>query len=626
MSPQSEYQQLRDLLISPEVSTLQSLGNDVEALKHQIRDPRELARLLEPVLADIIRYGDPEISLAIVKAITPIIDQAVREKTRQDASGMSDALAPASTSAIALYYASAPQEAARDIAPLVSGAIKEQIRGERDGMIDALYPIIGSTISKYLSQTLTDLVHTIDRKIESNFTFKGLSRKVRARMSGVSEAELLLSESVSMRVEAAFLIHKDSGLVIAQSQGRDTAALDPDLLSGMLTAIRSLFNDSMDSQQQARELDQIEYGEWKIVLESAGYCYLAVVVHGIPDRELRDSMRKTLASIAQMPENSLERYAGGVASIPEQIPRAVAELVRRAQAHTTTREKKRAPWAFFVVLGLLILAIGIPLGLKLSRDSEDGRIEAIATEVLQSAAPMPLRGISVSAHRDVLQLVGSAPNAYQRDKAESVIKSAFPGLTIENHILAAPPPPLQALVARRADEVASALNAIEGVFLNARVTNDHLVVTGFLPDTLLRASIINSFAEIPGIRTFECRLAEGVPELATRIYFETNSSLVRPAQLAQLYDVKEILQRAPWSHIQIRGYSDPNGSETHNRLLALWRAESIYWTLVNLGFSPDRLHPVGAEGLPGGAAPSDPDSMSRCVQFSLIHPQPTTSR
>jgi hypothetical protein len=626
MPLQSEYQQLRDLLISPEVSTLQSLGSDVEALKQQIRDPRELARLLEPVLADILRNGDPEMSTAILRAITPIIDQAVREKTRQDTTGMSDALAPASTSAIALYYASSPQEAAHDIAPLVSGAIKEQIRGERDAMIDALYPIIGSTISKYLSQTLTDLVHTIDRKIESNFTFKGLSRKVRARVAGVSEAELLLSESMSVRVEAAFLIHKVSGLVIAQAQGPDTAPLDPDLLSGMLTAIRSLFNDSMDSAQQARELDQIEYGEWKIVLESAGYCYLAVVVHGIPDKALRDSMHKTLVSIAQMPENRVERYSGDMAGIPEEIPRAVTDLVREAHAQSATLEKKRAPWAFVVAVGLVALAIGIPLGLKFSRDSEDQRNEAKAAEVLQSAAPMPLKGILASVHRGALRLSGTAANGYQRDKAESVIKSSFPGLSIENLVSVASPPPLQALINRRAEEIADALNAIDGVFLNAKVTRDHLVVTGFLPDTLLRSSIINSFAEIPGIRTFDCRLAEGVPELASRIYFETNSSIVRPAQLGQLYDVKEVLQRAPWSHIQILGHSDPNGSETHNHLLATWRAESVYWTLVNLGFPPDRLHPIGAEGQPGGAAPSDPDSMSRCVLFTLIHPQPTTSR
>jgi outer membrane protein OmpA-like peptidoglycan-associated protein len=626
MPPISEYQQLRDLLISPEVNTLQSLENDVEALKHQIRDPREFARLLEPILADILRYGDPEISLAIVKAITPVIDQAIREKTRQDAAGMSDALAPASTSAIALYYASSPKEAAHDIAPLVSGAIKEQIRGERDAMIDALYPIIGSTISKYLSQTLTDLVRTIDRKIESNFTFKGLSRKIRSRMSGVSEAELLLSESISMRVEAAFLIHKTSGLVIAQSQGPDTAALDPDLLSGMLTAIRSLFNDSMNSAQQARELDQIEYGEWKIILESAGYCYLAVVVHGIPDKGLRNSMRKTLASIAQMPENTVERYTGDIANIPEEIPHAVSELVRHAQAGSAASEKKKAPWAFFVAFGVVLLAIVIPLGLKFTRDAQDRRNEAKAAEVLQTAAPMPLRGISVSAHRDLLELFGTTPNAYQRDKADAVIKSAFPGLTIENHISADPTPPLPALVNRRAEEIASALNALEGVFLNAKVTKDHLVITGFLPDSLLRTSIITSFAEIPGIRSFDCKLAEGVPELAARIYFETNSSTVRPGQLAQLYDVKEVLQRAPWSHIQIIGHSDPNGSETHNHELATWRAESVYWTLVNLGFPHDRLHPVAAEGLPTGTTPSDPDSMSRCVLFSLIHPQTTASQ
>jgi outer membrane protein OmpA-like peptidoglycan-associated protein len=626
MPPLSEYQQLRDLLLSPEVDTLQAIGNDVEALKHQIHDPRELARLLQPVLADILRYGDPALSLAIVKAIAPFIDQAVREKIRQDTTGMSEALAPTSTAAIALHYASSPREAAQDIAPLVSGAIKEQIRGERDAMIDALYPIIGSTIAKYLSQTLTDLVQAIDRKIQSNLTFKGLSRKVRARVSGVSEAELLLSESMAVRIEAAFLIHKASGLVIAQSQSPDSPPLDPDLLSGMLTAIRSLFNDSMESAQQARELDQIEYGEWKIVLESAGFCYLAAVVHGIPDEELRESMRKTLASIVQQPENAVEQYTGDASSVPAEIPRAVSELVRHTHAQAAVRQQGKKPWAFVIAVVVLLLAIGIPLALKFSRDAQDRRVESRANEILRSAAPIALKGIAVDAEREVLRLSGTSPNEYQRGKAEALVRNAFPELAIENQVEADPPPPLPALVARRAEETAAALNAIEGVFLNASVDNGTLAVTGFLPDTLLRGAVINSFAAIPGIRSFDCRIAEGLPELATRIYFETNSAYLRSEQLPQLYDVREILHRAPWSHIRIVGHSDPIGTETHNRMLATRRAESAYWALVNLGFAPDRLHVTGVEGPPPGITSSDPDSLSRCVLFSLVHPQPATAR
>ena len=74
---------------------------------------------------------------------------------------------------------------------------------------------------------------------------------------------------------------------MAQAQDPANPALDPDLLSGMLTAIRSLFNDSMDMPGRAQELDQISYGESTILLEVAGYCYLAVVVHGLPDDALR---------------------------------------------------------------------------------------------------------------------------------------------------------------------------------------------------------------------------------------------------------------------------------------------------------------------------------------------------
>jgi hypothetical protein len=52
------------------------------------------------------------------------------------------------------------------------------------------------------------------------------------------------------------------------------------MIGGMLTAIRSFVNEWISSSGNTSELDEIDYGRSKIMLEVAGYCYLAVVVDG----------------------------------------------------------------------------------------------------------------------------------------------------------------------------------------------------------------------------------------------------------------------------------------------------------------------------------------------------------
>jgi hypothetical protein len=122
MAGASEVEQLRDLLLAPEVTALSDLERSLDALARQIHDPEELSKLLAPIVAEVVRRADPGLSLAIVKAITPLLDRALKEKVAQNAGSVSAALAPASTSAIALHFAQAPEAAAQDLAIRSSAA------------------------------------------------------------------------------------------------------------------------------------------------------------------------------------------------------------------------------------------------------------------------------------------------------------------------------------------------------------------------------------------------------------------------------------------------------------------------------------------------------------------------
>jgi hypothetical protein len=117
-------------------------------------------------------------------------------------------------------------------------------------MSDALYPIIGGTILKYLAETMQE----INTKVEQAVSVEGISRKVKAKLQGISEAELLMKETTPQTVKAVFLIQKESGLVISGVQQSEQEQLESDMVAGMLTAIRSFVNDCIAQSGNIAEI------------------------------------------------------------------------------------------------------------------------------------------------------------------------------------------------------------------------------------------------------------------------------------------------------------------------------------------------------------------------------------
>ncbi|MCC6397754.1 MAG: OmpA family protein [Bacteroidetes bacterium] len=617
MAAPSEFEHLRDLLLAPEVTSLHTLQRDLEALQRQVQDPEEIARLLEPVLAELLRRRDPLISSAILRAVTPYLDQAVREKSAQDRPALSRALAPSSTEAIAIHYADAPQAAAQDLAPLMSAAMKEQIRGERDAVIDALYPVIGSTISKYLSETLNTLIQRMNERIETHLSFRAIARKIRSRVTGVSEGELLLRDSLWCRVDAAFLIQKASGLVIAQAQNPDTPPLDSDLLSGMLTAIRGLFNESMSGNGRIRELDQIEYGDSRIVLEVAGSFYIAAVVSGIPTDSFRERLRETVRLIVQLPGNAISEFTGDTASVPSPVAQSVEALVR--DTYGSEKPKRTSPPYGVIVIGIiLLLALCVPLGISWYRDSVDRQKEGAALAALRATDSTAFRDVSVDVDRDRLRLSGAVANEYLRNNAAGIALTHVPDATLDNGITTEPAPAFPVLLGRRAELIASALNTLEGVFLEVEHTGPDLSVGGIVPDTATERNVTGAFSSLPGLRSYRSHVSPGSNELPSRLLFSLNSVQIRPTERAILAQIRAVMDQTPWAALIIVGHSDLTGNEPANELIARGRAVAVRDALIALGVPDRRIQVEGSPGPPPDLDGTTQDSLSRCVRFKLV--------
>jgi hypothetical protein len=200
------------------------------------------------------------------------------------------------------------------VTPILGEAIRRKINENRDEMITALYPIIGQVVSRAVAEAIRDLARRIDRQMRTSFNLASLGRRWWARARGISEAEIMMREALPFEVAEIFLIHRETSLLIYHiSQQFDTSA-DSHLISSMLSAIRDFAQEAF-GQGQTGQLDEIQYGARRILVEAGQYVYLALVIDGIEPSGFRDQMRQEIIEIEQSYGKILRHYDGNRAPL-----------------------------------------------------------------------------------------------------------------------------------------------------------------------------------------------------------------------------------------------------------------------------------------------------------------------
>ncbi|MBW4474227.1 MAG: BON domain-containing protein [Stenomitos rutilans HA7619-LM2] len=608
------FEQLQSLLVGAELTASRDLTAALEqkiaSLEHQIYEPAALMNLLLPWVAELLTRKIAESREEVVRAIAPIIDQAIQSRGEQDRVSMSAAISPLIAAAISQQTTHSPEEVANAIAPTIGKAIKEQIRLEQDAMVDALYPIIGSTIAKYMAEA----IQSINQQIENTLSPEGIQRKIRAKLQGVSEAELILKQAMPFTVQAIFLIHKASGLLIAEIQSVGDQSLESEMLAGMLTAIRSFANDCMAQAGTTSELDQIDYGGAKIILEVAGYCYLALVVQGEPPRSFMPKVRQTLSTLVKQNGNSLEAFDGD----PDTIPPAVStqlEALRDQFAGDRPAKTAKPPFILIGVLGLLAL-IGIPWGFYQYHQSVARHAESNTALALASTPALAVYRLDVTASRKTLTLTGRLPNPMLRWQAEQVVQRAAPDWTLDNKILAVEMPPDPVLAAAEVKRVTALLNQTDGTAVTTRYADGRVLVEGSLSQTIAASTITQAFAQIPGVRSVTNTVNVPPIQIPTRLYFNPASAVLQPADKGyKISRVIAFLQQYPNYTLRIIGQSDALTSQ-EKPSLALQRASAVRATLVSRGVAASRLQLETATS--HSEPPNQPAWKRRSVAFEPI--------
>ncbi len=291
---QSELQQLRQLLLNPEQERLDKLE------QHAVT-PQQRLQELNRLLPSAIEHSDEDGRLA-------------------------DALAK----------------------PIKHG-LRSAIREDAVGLAEVLFPVMGPSIRRAIAEALRDFVSSFNHTVARAVSWQGMRWRLDALRSGRSYGEVVLSQTLSYRVEQALLIHRDSGLVVSKAELTEVVASDSDAFSAMLGAIQDFVSDSMKGDSALSTLDM---GERTIWIIRGPHAHLACIISGLPQPQLREFLADELDEAHNAFGGLLVDFAGD----PDTVS-GVDRYTQRCIGSPVQTVEQAAPPRWPVVMLLLLLGL-----------------------------------------------------------------------------------------------------------------------------------------------------------------------------------------------------------------------------------------------------------------------------
>lgn len=461
----------------------------------------------------------------------------------------------------------------------VGEVLKSSFQERPEVFGDALYPVMGPAIRKSIMHTLRTFVQEINTAVDHSLSAKGIGWRFQAWRAGVPFGDFVLQKTLLYRVEQAYLISRENGLLIGHVHHEASRIKDSDAVSAMFTAIQDFVKESFAPDRSGR-LETADMGEFTLWAVHGPHALLVCVIRGVPPKSLRANLSSILERIHFRYGDAIRHYAGDTGTVSGVEDEMQPCLKFQAQQAS---EKSTGGMSTPMVLVLLVVAVALAwFGYGRWQQIQDfNRFELAIDNV---------PGIYVgSLTRDGEQILVSG----MRDPLATSLDDIVDEVGLARSRVEANLQPFQslepAIVLRRA---AAALAAPDDIALS--LSGNTLTATG--PATWewrQRASQIA--AALPGIGQFEIESGEwdaamtAYDELAARGFFFTEgTSLVETDELysyAQeiggLYGQFSFLGVA--INIEIVGLTDGIGTLAFNTRLADERIEVVRQALISEG-------------------------------------------
>ena len=444
--------------------------------------------------------------------------------------------------------------------PLVEEAVRISVARDPTLLTNTLFPIIGAAVRKAVAHALRGLVASINQTLERSLSLESLKWRLEALRTGKPFGQIVLTHSLRYRVEQVFLIHRETGLLLQHAARAEQVVQDSELVSGMLTAIQDFIRDSFTGSG-GQEVETIELGEFNLWVQHGPTAILAAVVSGTPPPELRNALERTLEQIHSQFVGTLSTFKGDTAGFAEARPLLLGCLLGR-------QPKAAKPGAgFFVAATVAVIVLIATGGFLLARRETrwDKLVERLRSEpgIVLTSAEESWGRYRLTGLRDPLS---ADPEKVMRD---SGIDPAKVTVRWEPYVSLDP---------------------------RFEVSRRFLAEKSALEEQVLR--------------------------------FPVNSAQIGSQQLVKLDDVEAHvvnLQRNASSIgqkfvIEVRGHTDPTGSEEKNATLSQARADAVLSALESRGIRSEilRTEALGSRDPVRRATGTYVTELNRRVSFHVI--------
>ena len=168
------------------------------------------------------------------------------------------------------------------------------------------------------------MIESLNQIIETSVSFRSVGWRIEAARTGRSYGEIALLRSLLYRVEQVFLIQNDTGLLLQHVISDSVVVRDPDMISGMLTAIQNFVQDSFGAADNT--LETVRVGDFTVWIQHGPQALLAGLVRGTAPIKVRELFAAALENIHQdygaatrrfpRRRNNSRRCAACVAKVP----------------------------------------------------------------------------------------------------------------------------------------------------------------------------------------------------------------------------------------------------------------------------------------------------------------------
>jgi outer membrane protein OmpA-like peptidoglycan-associated protein len=506
----------------------------------------------------------------------------------------------------------------RALAPTVETALRESIRRNPREIATAIFPILGPAIRKAMAETMSALVRSINSAVEHSLSPRGIKWRLESWRTGVPYAQVVIKHALVYRVEQAFLIHAETGLLLAHATAPGLQVPEADLISGMMTAIQDFVRDSFRPGEGAT-LRTFSVGDHTVQVEAGPLALLALVIRGEAPAEVLRKQQDTLETVHLQCAAPLAEFSGDTAQFQSVLP--LLEECLETVVDTGTQRRGRLLWlrwaiplaiaagAFIVVLGRANARFNRAV---VSLDNEPGLVVIDAQRGWRQWNISGLRDPHARAPETVLAGAGLAPR--------SLVGNWEPYLSLDS-----------AVVTSRARQLWSLPSST-----TLSLHNDTATVSGELPLTSL--GLIRYSSLPPGVSDVRVSSARIVlpPHLdsvrtdlaASRVLFAPGSA---EANIAERGHAREIADRFRMLDDSVRvhagdlglmiiGRTDPTGTDRTNQALAQWRVDHVAAIFAAAGVRPDA---IGGEALATSSPLPAADSslqarINRSVSFDVF--------